>query len=137
MRWDARSNASADSSIFGFDKEADIGSVDQLCSAFSLPPLSEEDALRAALYLHYGYGILSGAAYGVAVTKRPAARAGFGMAFGLALWLLGDELAISLAGLSNPLARRPSSHVSALAAHLLFGVVTEGGRRVVSTLQSG
>ncbi len=133
-RWDARPGASANTGIFGFDEEADTGSVDQICAAFELAVLSRDEALLAALWLHYGYGLLSGAAYGIAVAHRPAARAGFGMAFGAALWLIGDELAITLTGLSNPWSRKASSHSSALLAHILFGLVTEGGRRAASSL---
>ena len=134
LRWDARANADADSGIFGFDEEADIKSVDQICAALSLPPLSEPEALAAALWLHYGYGVTAGAAYAILVSRRPKARAGFGTAFGAALWLIGDEAAITASSLSNPWSRKPAAHVSALAAHLLFGVVTEGGRRGVTKL---
>ncbi len=134
LQWDARAHASADSGIFGLDEEADIGSVDQVCAAFNLAVLSREEALEAALWLHYAYGLLSGAAYGAAVAKRPATRAGFGIAFGVGLWLVGDELAMAAAGLSNPFERKASSHGSALVAHILFGLVTEGGRRALSSV---
>ena len=131
LRWDGRAHASADSGIFGLDEESDIGAVDQVCAAFQLAVLSREEALHVALWLHYGYGLVSGAAYGAAVAKRPATSAGFGIAFGIGLWLIGDEFAMAATGLSDPFARKASSHGSALLAHLLFGVVTEGGRRVI------
>lgn len=134
LRWDVRRGASPETGIFGFDKEADLGSVDQICAAFNLAVLPENEALQAALWLHYAYGVLSGAAYGVAVAQRPTANAGYGMAFGAALWLIGDELAITMAGLSDPRTRKPASHASALFTHILFGVVTEGGRKVFFSL---
>ena len=134
LRWDARRGASAATGIFGFDNEADIGSVDQICAAFNLAVLSKDEALQAALWLHYGYGMLSGAAYGVAAARWPAARTAFGMAFGSALWLVGDEFAITVTGLSDPRSRQAASHASALLAHILFGIVTEGGRMAVTSV---
>jgi uncharacterized membrane protein YagU involved in acid resistance len=84
-----------------------------------------------ALVLHYGYGALAGAAYGVYSAKWPPMKTGSGTLFGTAVWLFGDELPISVSGLSKPFARSARSHGSALAAHLLFGVTTELARRLL------
>jgi hypothetical protein len=131
IRWDARSGATEQSGIFGFDKEADLNSVDELCSALSLAPLSEADALRAALVLHYGYGAAAGALYTMWKpdhwTKwRPA-----GVLFGAVLWLIGDEAAITVSGLSDPRSKSPAAHWSALAVHLLFGVTVDSTIRLI------
>ncbi len=130
--WDDRAGASPESGIFGFDEEADLNSVDELCNVLSLAPLSKEEALRAALVLHYAYGAVAGGAYGAMDHKFPAVSAGFGTLFGASLWLIGDELAMTASGLSDPASKVPSSHLSALFAHLLFGSVTELSRRILS-----
>lgn len=133
--WERRPDASPESGIFGFDEEADIKSVDQVCSLLSLPAVSEPEALRAAMLLHYGYGAFAGAAYGAMRRKLLETEAGSGLTFGLALWLFGDELAITAAGLSDPATRKASAHVSALFAHLLFGGLTAASQRLLSKVR--
>ncbi len=53
-------------------------------------------------------------------------RAGYGTAYGTAVFVVGDEIAITAAGLSNPLKKPIESHASAFIAHLIFGAVLEG-----------
>ncbi len=48
-----------------------------------------------------------------------------GALFGAGLWLLGDELAVPLLGLSDrPTSYPVTSHLQSLAQHLGFGVAT-------------
>ncbi len=132
--WDARATASPASGIFGFDEESDINAVDQIRKSLSLPPLPRSEALQLALMLHYAFGALSGAAYALLTEAFPNLKAGRGLLFGSLLWLAGDELAVSMTGISDPTSKTASSHLSALAAHLLFGTVTESGRQLLSRL---
>lgn len=129
--WEKRASASPQSDIFGFDRESDINSVDSLCSALSLAPVPEADALKAALVLHYSFSAMAGVAYEFACQRLPQSSAGFGTLFGSTLWLLADEIAISVARLSDPVEKLPAAHLSALCAHLLFGGSVEVMRRTL------
>lgn len=87
--------------------------------------LQEEHAAQIGAAIHYVFGIATGAAYANVAEKYPALRAGRGAAFGAGLWLLGDELAVTVTGLENPRAANARSHGSALAAHLLYGIILD------------
>jgi hypothetical protein len=55
-----------------------------------------------------------------------------GVPFGLAVWLLADELALPVLGLSQPPTRQDCvTHTYALASHCIYGLTTEGMRRLV------
>ncbi|MEZ4864870.1 MAG: hypothetical protein R3C14_26390 [Caldilineaceae bacterium] len=75
--------------------------------------------------VHWGYGIGQGGVY--ASMRGPVD--GFdlpgGLAFGTALWLLGDEMAVPMLGLQEgPTASGVTTHVNRLAMHLVYGVTT-------------
>jgi len=78
--------------------------------------------------VHIGYGLAVASLYGVIGGGRShgVARAVLGGAlFGAGLWLLGDELAVPLLGLSDrPTSYPVTSHLQSLAQHLGFGVAT-------------
>lgn len=78
--------------------------------------------------VHVGYGLVVASLYGAirGGRDRGVARAVLGgTLFGAGLWLLGDELAIPLLGLSDKPTRYPvTSHLQSLAQHLGFGVAT-------------
>lgn len=82
---------------------------------------------RAALSegVHWGFGILSGALFGVLTTRysnRPGASPLTGIAFGAALWALNDEGLVSLLGLQDgPAASPVSGHMNRLGAHAFYG----------------
>lgn len=80
--------------------------------------------------VHYAMGGTSAAIYGMLAEVAPAVRAGEGAAFGTALWLIADEASLPALGLTKAPTKIPvSSHVYALASHLVYGVVTEAMRR--------
>jgi uncharacterized membrane protein YagU involved in acid resistance len=87
--------------------------------------LSQKRAERIGSSIHYAFGIAVAAGYAALTEKYPAFRAGRGAAFGAGLWLVGDELAVSAARLENASAANAFSHGSALAAHLLYGVIVD------------
>lgn len=78
--------------------------------------------------VHIGFGLVVASLYGVirGGRDRGVARAVLGGAlFGAGLWLVGDELAIPLLGLSDkPTSYPVTSHLQSLAQHLGFGVAT-------------
>jgi putative membrane protein len=82
--------------------------------------------------VHYGFGTLTGALYGVLAELAPALTRGAGAPFGTALWLGADEVAVPAFGLSGPPWESPPSvHAQGLAAHLVYGVAAEGVRKLV------
>lgn len=91
----------------------------------------EDATLKAAgPIVHYAFGASMGALYSMAAEIYPEVTRGFGTGFGTALFAAGDELAVPLLGLAKGPKEYPlSSHASAFAAHLIYGVTTESIRR--------
>ncbi len=82
--------------------------------------------------VHYGFGALTGALYGVLSELQPAAAAAAGLPFGAAVWLIADEVGVPLAGFAGPPTEYPlARHASALGSHLAFGLTLEGVRRLL------
>ena len=86
----------------------------------------EELAVGAAL-VHYSFGAAVGALYGALAARHPRQASGVG--FGLAVWLLADEIAMPLLGLSESTLRRPAEkRMQSIAAHIVFGMTAEATR---------
>lgn len=85
------------------------------------------DATRARLStgVHWSYGVLMAAGYGMLRAGRPGFDVLGGLAFAVGLWAIGDELIVPLLGLSDaPQAYPARHHAQALAGHLAYGVAT-------------
>lgn len=94
--------------------------------------LAGEEKEMAGLAVHYSFGTLIGALYGVAAELLPPVTAGAGSLYGAGVWLGADEGTLPALGLSKPpSAYPPSTHAYGLAAHLVYGVTAELVRRVV------
>jgi putative membrane protein len=92
--------------------------------------LTKKEKAAAGPAVHYGFGALMGAIYGLLAEAVPAVATGWGMPFGTALWLAADELAVPALGLSKSPTEYPAStHASALAAHLVYGLSVDLVRR--------
>lgn len=91
------------------------------------------DELRvAAPLVHFAFGVGVGALWG-AYAQRSHRASGVGL--GTMVWAAADEIAMPLLGLSRPTTRRPlEMHAQSFAAHIVYGVVTELGRRAVMGL---
>ncbi len=82
----------------------------------------------AATITHYALGILPGAGYAVLRRHVPLLGAGRGLAYGLLLWAVNDELLNTALGVSGrPDAYPASSHVRGLIGHVALGVATDVG----------
>ncbi len=135
LLWERLAGHSPKHGIFGFDYEADVNSVQLLCSAIGVEELQDDVAAKLGLTLHYAYGAALGALYSVFAARRPWVRRGFGTAFGSVLWLIADELPISAAHVSRPFDRSGASHAGALASHLLFGATVDAFTREETTAE--
>ncbi|WP_189092741.1 DUF1440 domain-containing protein [Deinococcus ruber] len=79
---------------------------------------------RAALSeaVHWGFGVLSGAAFGAITARQQKANPLTGAAFGAAMWAVFDEGMVPLLGLQDgPAASPVSGHLNRLGAHLSYG----------------
>ena len=82
--------------------------------------------------VHYAFGTTMAATYGVLVEFVPSARIGFGLSFGAAVWLGAHVLTVPAVGLSEPVTRStPAAEGGEFAAHLIYGAVAEGVRRLL------
>lgn len=129
LLWDQATRGRAEAGAFGLDREADIYAAQDLWQLLFKKDLEEADALRVAQTMHYAFSAAASAGYAVLADSHRSVRAGFGTAYGTALWLVGDEIAMSVMGVGDLRSKSTSSHASAWAAHLIFGFVTEWSRR--------
>jgi putative membrane protein len=93
--------------------------------------LSRDEKKIAGPAVHYAFGAIMGALYGATVEATPAARAGFGTAFGAVVFVGADEIGVPAMGLSPKVDVALSKHLYGFASHLVYGVATEAVRRPV------
>ncbi|MFN2385031.1 MAG: DUF1440 domain-containing protein [Thermoanaerobaculia bacterium] len=94
--------------------------------------LSQKEERWAGPLVHYAFGAAVGGLYGAIAEKEPRVTAGAGIPFGTAFWLVADESAVPLLGLSEPPGRYPLSvHLYALVSHWVFGATAEFVRRAL------
>jgi len=94
--------------------------------------LQESEKHPAGAAVHYAFGTLSGGLYGALAEVTPQVTTAAGLPFGAGFWLLADEISVPLLGLAKGPTEYPvSTHVYALASHLVYGMTAELGRRAV------
>lgn len=97
--------------------------------------LAETPKAIAAETIHWGFGAVTGAAYGVLAEFYPAATAKEGATFGLTLASLTHGSALPAMGLSaEPQQQTTREHTSEVATHIIYGLVTETVRSLVRKL---
>jgi len=94
--------------------------------------LTQSEKKIGGTAVHYVLGTGVGGLYGAAAEKAPNVTAAAGLPFGAAFWLVVDEGAVPLLGLSKgPMAYPLSTHAYALSSHFVYGVTAEVVRRAV------
>jgi hypothetical protein len=94
--------------------------------------LQESEKEPAGAAVHYAFGTATGGFYGAMAEIAPQVTAGAGIPFGAVFWVVADEAAVPLLGLAKGPTQYPiSTHVYSLAAHLVYGLTAELGRRAV------
>ena len=87
-------------------------------------PSAHRDRLEQAV--HYGLGVVPGAAYGVLRNRLPLVGAGRGLLFGLVLFAVNDEWLNTRLGLAGPIsAYPPETHLRGLVGHAVLGATTD------------
>jgi hypothetical protein len=81
--------------------------------------------------MHWAYGILNGAIFGIVAKSLPRSRVGYGLPFGAAVWV-GDYVILPAAGLYKPIWEYDVKTLADdLSAHLVFGLATAGTLRLL------
>ncbi|HKG98025.1 MAG TPA: DUF1440 domain-containing protein [Pyrinomonadaceae bacterium] len=94
--------------------------------------LQESEKKPAGAAVHYAFGTATGGLYGALAEFSPQVTTAAGLPFGAAFWLIADETAVPLLGLSKgPTAYPVSTHVYSFASHLVYGVTAELSRRAL------
>jgi len=104
--------------------------ADKVVAMASVYHLLRSARKNAGPLVHYAFGTAMGALYGAVVERRRRVTPVAGPLFGSALFLSADEIGVPLAGLSGLPTEYPfSTHLEALAAHLVYGVTADVVRR--------
>jgi hypothetical protein len=83
--------------------------------------------------VHYVTGIVLGVIYAVAALYWPPVTLAFGIAYGVAVMLVVDDLLVPLAGWGT-WPTTVAVHLYSLTSHIVYGVVLEGVRRAGAAL---
>jgi hypothetical protein len=114
------------------DEPNTVKAADAAAKATVREPVPSSYREPVGTAVHYGFGAFLGAVYGAAVEIRPATSAGFGTAYGAAVSLVADELAMPALGFTPPAPEvAASAHLRGFVSHLVFGVALEAARRLL------
>jgi Protein of unknown function (DUF1440) len=82
--------------------------------------------------MHWAYGTLWGALYGIVAGSLPKRRVGYGLPFGAAVWA-GDYVILPAAKLYKPIWQYDAKTLAKdLTAHLVYGLATAAAMRLLS-----
>jgi uncharacterized membrane protein YagU involved in acid resistance len=94
--------------------------------------LSDEGKGRAGTAIHYATGVAAGMKYAAFRRYWPRVTQGFGVPFGIAFFLLMDELVNPVLGLTpGPAAFPWQAHARGLGGHLAFGAANDTALRAL------
>lgn len=109
--------------------------ADRVMSAVAGRHLRPDEEKVAGPIVHYVYGAAIGGLYGYAASRNPKLAVAAGLPFGVAAWVLADEIPLPLLGLSESPWQYPASmHAYSLASHVVYGMTTEAVRRGLCAL---
>jgi uncharacterized membrane protein YagU involved in acid resistance len=109
--------------------------ADEVSQAVQGEPVSDEYKPLAGQIVHYTFGALVGGAYGALSKRLPQVRMGSGVPFGLAVWLLADELALPILKLTPPPQQHAlSRHLYPFTSHVVFGLATHAATRAMQIM---
>ncbi len=129
---DAGGEGESDSEEPNLDDDATVKTAKAVSRHVFRHELTRSEKQVAGPAVHYGYGAAMGGLYGGLAEAVPQVAAGMGTAYGAALWVGEDEIAVPLLGLAGrPTETSPKAHADALVAHLVYGFMTDVVRRLV------
>ena len=128
----AISKANSDEPAQNQDEDATVKTAKAISRVAFHHELTDSEKKWAGRTVHYSLGICLGAVYGFVAEKVPIATSGMGSAYGTAVWLGADEIAVPAMGFAKgPAETSISSHVNALGSHLVYGLVLGLTRRLL------
>ena len=114
------------------EDDATVKAASTLSEGVFAHKLTPDEKKIAGPAVHYVVGAAGGIVYGVTAELAPEITKGAGLPYGTAFWLVVDEGLVPLLGFSKGPSEYPlSSHIYALASHLVFGATAEGVRRLL------
>lgn len=113
--------------------EPTVHMANRISKTFLHREVPEERQDVAGKAVHYAFGTLVGGIYGAAAEMSPDVVSRFGgLPFGMAVWLLADELALPAFQLGKKPNEKPiQQHATGLATHFVYGAATDGVRRLL------
>ena len=97
--------------------------------------LSRAEKEQGGTLVHYAFGTLMGAAYGVAAEYTALPGLGLGTLFGTVLWAGTDLWSVPAVGFAKwPKDEPPAAHLTHWLAHLVYGTGMETTRRLLRRL---
>ncbi len=88
--------------------------------------LSRERKASVSLAVHWIFSTVTSAMYGAAVARMPTLRAGYGVGFGLVVWVGFHEFALPILRATPPLAELPAKEqINECISHAIFGATVE------------
>ena len=116
----------------GEEEDATVKAASAISEGIFDHELTKSEKKVAGPAVHYALGTSVGGLYGAVAELAPEVTTGAGLPFGAAFWLVADEGAVPLLGLSKAPTEYPlSTHAYALASHFVYGLTTEIVRRAV------
>lgn len=113
------------------DDPATVKAADSATIAATGRRVTQKRRGAAGGLVHYALGAGLSIGYALLVTRWPPAAIGFGVAFGLAVALVLDDLLVPAFGWGAwPWQTPLATHAYGLSAHMVFGAVLEGVRRL-------
>lgn len=109
---------------------ANVQAADSASEVATGAPVDRPYRQGAGSLVHYATGMALGIGYAAAAVRAPAVTRGFGVAFGLGVALVLDDLLVPAFGWGDwPQETPAATHAYGLSTHAVFGAVLEGGRR--------
>jgi len=119
----------------GAEEPATVKAAEAISEGLLGHRLTKSEKKIAGDAVHYAFGTAVGGLYGGLAEVEPEVSAGVGLPFGTVFWLVADETAVPLLGLSKAPTEYPiSTHVYALASHLVYGLTADIVRRGVRSV---
>ncbi|MFL5813730.1 MAG: hypothetical protein ACJ763_09140 [Bdellovibrionia bacterium] len=101
--------------------------ADKIYSTVRHSGLPKDKKDQAGQWVHYAFGTLMGGGFGALASTLPQGAVGRGLIYGSLVWLIADEIGVSVAGLSPPPWKVDgATHAYALLSHLVYGAALSG-----------
>jgi putative membrane protein len=114
------------------DDPATVKAADSAKQLVAGEPVTQKHRERAGTLVHYVTGGVLGIGYALAARRWPQTTAGFGLAYGVTVAAVLDDIAVPAFGWgAGPTETPPATHAYGIASHAVFGLTLEGTRRGV------